>query len=121
MNYKKEYMKAKMSNIIYRTVITGDVSKIFKICKKICNSKLLFNYVDCRDLCLCGVVVHGKHKSIRANGELVWFIWDNVNKKQIGQWFPTYRKAEESYNKMFSFSNRNKYTIEITAKPKTNQ
>ena len=122
MNYKKEYMKAKISNIIYRTAMTGDVSKILKICKKICQSKLLFDYTDCRDLLLCGVVVHGKHKSIRVNEEeLAWFIWDNVNKKQIGQWFPSYGKAEEAYNKMFSFSDRNKYTIEITAKPKTNQ
>ena len=121
MDYKKEYMKAKMSNIIYRTVITGDVSKILKICKKIFHSKLLFDYADFRDICLCGIVVNGKYKSIRVNEELVWLIWDNINKKQIGQYFPSYWKAEEVYNKMFSFSNRNKYTIEITAKPKTNQ
>ena len=110
MDYKKEYIKAKISNIIYKTIFTGDISKIVKIGKKIGHSKLA-NYVSIEDLLLLGTVIGGKHKTIRLNEDLVWFIWDNVNGKKIGQWFSTYRKAEEAYIKMFGFVNKNKYTI----------
>lgn len=102
MNYKEAYRKAAVSNIVYKTILTGDIARMFRIAAKITQSELI-KYADIQDFILLGSIVNGINKNIVLSNPYVWFIWDSKTGKRIGQFFSTKDEAEEAIIKMFGY------------------